>query len=699
MKEDKNTSEVKEPGELMRSAYQMLRLVVDSIPQGIFWKDRNSVYLGCNKSFAVNAGVESPENIVGKNDYNLPWKKEETELYIDADRRVMETDTPEYHIVEQQLQADGKDAWVDTSKIPLHNSRGEVIGILGSYENITERKLAEESINLNEFRLEALLDLNQMTEASIKEITDFALEEAIWLSNSKIGYIAFVDKDETLVTIHSWSKRALEECSIIDKPIVYPVNNLGLLGESVRQREPVIINDFSAPVPNKKGYPKGHVEIIRYLSVPVFDEGHIVVVVSVSNKEDNYNEKDVQQLTLLLEGMWRIIKHKRGETGKKELEKRYYQAQKMKAIGALAGGIARDFNNLLMAIQGHISMMEMEIDPSRPYYERLKSIEKQVQKGVNFTSRLFGYARKGIYEVRPIDLNKLVKETSDSFSKSKKEIVIYHKLEGDLLSIEADRGQIEQVLMNMYENAADAMTDGGDLILKTFNMAHQDMKDGLYNLTPGNYVVLTITDTGKGMDKETMERIFDPFFTTKKIGRGTGLGLASVYSIITAHGGHIDVKSKDGHETTFSIYFPASTKKVEKDERSFDQLIKGTGTVLLVDDEEMILDVSKDLLETVGYQAIIARSGEEAIEFYKKNKDDIDIVLLDISMPGMGGGETYDRLKEINPDIKVLLSTGFGIDGEANSILDRGANGFIQKPFKMNELSEKINEILGQTGE
>jgi PAS domain S-box-containing protein len=694
MKEEKNTSNHKESGE-SQGPNQMLRLVVDGLPQAIFWKDRNSVYLGCNKKFAIHAGVESPEDIVGKNDYDLPWKKEETELYLDADRRVMETDTPEYHIFEQQLQADGKNAWLDTNKIPLHNSRGEVIGILGAYEDITERKLAEESINLNEFRLEALLDLNQMTEASINEITGFTVEEAIWLTNSKIGYLAFVDKDETFV-IQSWSKRALEECGIIDKPIIYPANNLGLLGESIRQRKSVIINDFSAPIPNKKGYPKGHMEIIRYLSVPVFDEDLIVAVAGVGNKEDDYNEKDVQQLTLLLEGMWRIIKHKRGESGKKGLEKRYYQAQKIKAIGTLAGGIARDFNNLLMAIQGHISMMEMDIDSSLPCYERLKSIEKQVQKGVSFTSRLFGYARKGIYEVKPIDLNKLVKETSDSFSKSNKEIVIYHKLEENLLPIEADRRQIEQVLMNMYENAADAIPDGGDLVLKTFNMTHQDMKDGLYNLRPGNYVVLTITDKGKGMDNETMERIFDPFFTTKKIGRGTGLGLASVYSIITAHGGHIDVKSsKEGHKTTFSIYFPASTKKVEKHERTFEQLIKGAGTVLLVDDEEMILDISKELLETIGYQVIIARSGEEAIEFYKKNNDDIDIVLLDISMPFMGGGETYNRLKEINSDIKVLLSTGFGIDGEASSILDRGANGFIQKPFKMNELSEKINEILG----
>ena len=698
MKEEKNTSKHKESGEL-QGPNQMLRLVVDSIPQAIFWKDRNSVYLGCNKKFAIHAGIESPEDIVGKNDYDLPWKKEETGLYLDADRRVMETDTPEYHIVEQQLQAGGKQAWVETNKIPLHNSRGEVIGILGSYEDITERKLTEEAINLNEFRLEALLDLNQMAEASIKEITDFVLEEAIWLSNSKIGYLAFVDKDETLISIQSWSKRVLEECSIIDKPIIFPIKNIGLYGEPFRQRKPIIINDYSAHIPNKKGYPKGHVEIFSYMSVPVFEEGKIVAVAGLGNKEDNYNEKDVQQLTLLMEGMWRIIKSRRGEDEKKKLEERYYKAQKMKAIGTLSGGIARDFNNLLMAIQGNISLMEMDMEPAHPYRERLKNIEKQVQRGVSFTSRLLGYARKGIYEVKSIDLNKLVKETSGSFSASKKEIIVHYELAEDLPPIEADIGHIEQALMNMYENAADAMPDGGDLILRTFSMTDHDMKDKVYNLKPGDYVVLSIIDTGEGMDKETMARIFDPFFTTKKIGRGTGLSLSSVYSIITAHGGYIDVKSEEGQKTMFSIYLPASIKKVERDVRTFDQLIKGSGTVLLVDDEEPILEVGRGMLEAIGYQIIIARSGEEAVETYKESKEDIDIVLLDISMPGIGGGETYDRLKEIDSDIKVMLSSGFSIAGEANRILRRGCNGFIQKPFKMNELSEKINEILGKTGE
>jgi two-component system cell cycle sensor histidine kinase/response regulator CckA len=378
----------------------------------------------------------------------------------------------------------------------------------------------------------------------------------------------------------------------------------------------------------------------------------------------------------------------------KRLEAQFQQAQKMEAIGTLAGGIAHDFNNLLMGTQGNISLMLLDIDSSHPHYERLKSIERQIQSGAKLTRLLLGYARKGKYEVKPVDLNQLVGETSETFGRTRKEITIHQELAEDLFAIEADRAQIEQVLLNLFVNAGDAMSSGGDLILKTMNTTHDDMKGELYDPKPGDYVLLTVTDTGIGMDKETVERIFDPFFTTKEMGRGTGLGLASAYGIIKGHGGYIEVDSKKGQGATFRIYLPASGKKVQKTVKTADQLIKGTGTVLLVDDEEVILEVGKELLEGMGYRVLTAKDGKKAVEAYKKNRDEIDIVLLDMVMPNMGGGEAYDRMKEINPDIKALLSSGFSIDGEASEILERGCNGFIQKPFSMKELSGRIMDIL-----
>ncbi len=198
------------------------------------------------------------------------------------------------------------------------------------------------------------------------------------------------------------------------------------------------------------------------------------------------------------------------------------------------------------------------------------------------------------------------------------------------------------------------------------------------------------------MDKETCEHIFDPFFTTKEIGRGTGLGLASVYGIIKAHGGYIDVYSEIGEGTTFSIYLPASKKEVAKQKEFPEDILKGTETVLLVDDEEIIIDVGEQMLKTMGYKVLLARSGKKAIEVYKKNLGKIDMVILDMIMPGVGGGETYDKIKEINPKVKVLLASGYSIDGQATEILERGCDGFIQKPFNIKELSQKLRAILDQ---
>jgi two-component system cell cycle sensor histidine kinase/response regulator CckA len=383
-------------------------------------------------------------------------------------------------------------------------------------------------------------------------------------------------------------------------------------------------------------------------------------------------------------------------TERKHLEEQLQQAQKLEAIGTLAGGVAHDFNNLLMGIQGNVSLMLMDVDSTHPYYERLKNIENQVQSGARLTAHLLGYARKGKYEIKPVDLNQLVEMASETFGRTKKEITIHRELAADLLPVDADAAQIEQVLLNLFINAADAMPGGGDIILKTMNITHKQLKGKLYDPKPCSYVLLTVTDTGTGMYKKTMERIFDPFFTTKEMGRGCGLGLASVYGIIKAHGGYIDVDSKRGHGTTFSIYLPQSEKKIHKAVATAGRFEMGTETVLLVDDEEAIRQVGREILEATGYRVLTARNGKEAVEVYRKNRDEIHIVVLDMVMPTMGGGEAYDRMKKINPNVRVLLSSGFSIDGEAAEILERGCDGFIQKPFTIKELSKKMREILNK---
>ncbi len=389
-----------------------------------------------------------------------------------------------------------------------------------------------------------------------------------------------------------------------------------------------------------------------------------------------------------------ITDRKKAEEERRKLEVQFLQAQRFEALGTLAGGIAHDFNNLLMNIQGNTSLMLFEIEGTHPFFEPLKKIEKQVKSGAQLTRQMLGYARKGKFNVKSVDLNQIVDESADTFGRTRKEITIYREFDNDLFPVEADQGQIEQVLLNLYVNAADAMPGGGKLILKTKNETHLNIKSNHYDPRPGKYVQLTITDSGTGIDNQTLERIFDPFFTTKGMGRGTGLGLASVYGIIKSHDGYIDVTSEKGHGTTFTIFLPASEKDVEGTADTAAKLIKGSGTLLVVDDEELVLKVGVNMLEKLGYTVLGAKNGTEAVDIFKANKDKIQMVILDIIMPDMGGGEVYDKIKAINPEVKVLLSSGYSVDGQAIELLERGCDGFMQKPFTMEELSGKITQIM-----
>jgi two-component system cell cycle sensor histidine kinase/response regulator CckA len=322
-----------------------------------------------------------------------------------------------------------------------------------------------------------------------------------------------------------------------------------------------------------------------------------------------------------------ISERRQAEEEKRQLEAQLQYAQKMESLGTLAGGIAHNFNNLLMVIQGNASLMLLDIDSSHPHHEKLKNIEKQVQSASKLTKEILGYASEGKYEVTRISLNQVIRETADTLGTTRKEIRVHLDLLEDLSCIRADHGQIKQVLWNLYVNAVEAMPSGGDLFLKTMNVSHKDMEGKTYKVKPGDYVLLTVRDTGIGMDKETVERIFDPFFTTKGVGVSTGLGLASVYGIIKAHGGYIEVDSRKRHGTTFSIYLPASEKGVEIPRESSEPIIEGRGTILLADDEAMVLDVGVKMLKKLGYEVLKAEGGKKAIDLYKANKDKIDTVI------------------------------------------------------------------------
>ena len=389
-----------------------------------------------------------------------------------------------------------------------------------------------------------------------------------------------------------------------------------------------------------------------------------------------------------------VVEFVRDITENRRLESQLAQAERMDSIGRLAGGIAHDFNNLLMGIRGNTALLLSQLDPHHQGMKNLQRIEACVQNASELTSRLLGFARGGKYELQATDLNKILAENLDLFERTKKELVIRSSLAADLWPTEVDQGQVNQVFLNLFVNAWEAMPSGGELQLQTENVVLDKDFVAAHDVPAGSYVKATVSDTGIGMDETTRARIFDPFFTTKELGRGTGLGLASAYGIVKNHHGIITVESRPNQGATFSVYLPATDKPALEADASDCEVARGSETVLLVDDEDLIIEVGTGLLENLGYRVLVARNGLEAVEMYQTDRDKIDCVILDMIMPEVNGGETYDLLKQVDADIKVLLASGYSIDGQAAEILQRGCNGFIQKPFSVGELSQKLRQLL-----
>ena len=382
------------------------------------------------------------------------------------------------------------------------------------------------------------------------------------------------------------------------------------------------------------------------------------------------------------------------EKEKKLLQSQLLHSQKMEAIGTLAGGIAHDFNNLLMGIQGYMSLMRLQTYPDDPNGEYIQGIENAVKNAANLTNQLLGFARKGKYSLKQTCINDLVINSTKMFTRTRKEIVTHKQLQDNLWSVRVDPGQIEQVLINLYLNAWHAMPQGGELCIQTENvyLSHHYCKP--FEVPGGNYVKVSVMDTGVGIDEEIIERIFEPFFTTKDVGKGTGLGLASAYGIIKNHNGIIRVYSEKNHGTNFNIYLPSSDLEDPVDAEVNSELLKGKETILLVDDEEGTILVEKLMLEELGYTVFPARSGKQAIKLYSENKAGFDLVALDIIMPEMSGQDTYDELKKINPKVKVLLVSGYSLNKQIEELMGLGCKGYIQKPFDIVQLSQKIREVL-----
>ena len=389
-----------------------------------------------------------------------------------------------------------------------------------------------------------------------------------------------------------------------------------------------------------------------------------------------------------------ITEHKIAERERLQMERRVQQHQRLESLGTLAGGIAHDFNNLLMGIQGRASLMGAEIGPDHPWVDHLNGIEECIKSAADLTRQLLGFARGGKYEVKPTNLNELVAKSASMCGRTRKDTRIHKCFDDHLWAVEVDRRQIEQVLLNIYVNAWQAMPGGGQLYLRTQNVTLDDHRARHHDVQAGRYAKISVTDTGNGMDGATLSRIFEPFFSTKEMGRGTGLGLASAFGIIKNHKGVIEARSKVGYGTTFNIYLPASEKPVKEETVMDKDLCPGTETILLVDDEKVVIDVCRPMLEKLGYRILVAMSGKEAIEIYKAGIGRIDLVILDLIMPDLNGADVFDSLKAIDVDVRVILASGFSINSRVEDLLSRGCRDFIQKPYKLDDLSDVVRKVL-----
>ena len=586
---------------------------------------------------------------------------------------------------------DGRLKHCSLNSILLRTPSGKPHRIIGSLRDINDRKVAEQELLRYKNQLEALikertLELQKANDGLVGQIERRRVTET-QLRVSEEKYRTILDTIEEAYFELDYSGRLTFVNDAACRIMGYDINQLiGMPFRrfSTHQSTREIIQAFGKMT--RSGEP------VRVITFPVITQDGSNKVLDLSAALILNPSGGVTGFR----GVARDVTAKIvAQKEKEKLQGQLNHAQRMEAVGTLAGGIAHDFNNLLMGIMGNVSLLASKLKTTSPLSEYLRAIEQCVESGATLTRQLLGYARGGKYQVAPVNLNETIQRTADMFGRTKKEIQIHARYQEEIWTVEADQGQIDQVLVNLYVNAWQAMTDDTTLSLSTKNIILDEGYTASFGVNPGPYVSIGVHDRGNGIQPETMKRIFEPFFTTKKMGRGTGLGLASAFGIIKNHGGIIDVKSQVNQGTTFTIYLPAISRASEKIPAPVPDLPQnGSGTLLVVDDEPYVLKSLTGILEGLGYHVIPANSGQKAIALFEREIDQIDAVLLDMIMPDLSGRQVLARLKMIRPGIKVLLSSGYSLNGLGNDHDKEAGDGFIQKPYHIQQLAAALDEVL-----
>lgn len=619
----------------LQEATLLLEAMLDAIPDIIGVQDTHRNIIRYNKAGYDFFNLKEDE-VIGRRCYDLIDGGEPCRNCVA--RKIIETSQP----AQTENYLESKKLWMDIRAYPILDMDGRVFRIVEHWRDITELKESQLSLVESEEKYRLLVE---------------NAKEAIFIYQD--GQFRFTNHQ----ALEMAKKIGMPE---LGKPLVEYMHpeDRGDNPEKLQKR----LSGLD---------PKPHAMVFR-----------------VHSKEGDILWLELNTVNLTWQQKPATLNFVRDITHDKKLERRIQEAQRMESLGTLAGGIAHDFNNLLMGIQGNVSLMYLDVDDDPAFVEKLQSIEDCVDSGSKLTKQLLGFARGGKYVVKPNDMNKILQSSAEMFGRTRKSVTIRGDYESNLWTVMVDANQIEQVLVNLFLNAWQAMNEGGDLYLKSENVSLDEAFSSLHEAKPGRYVKISITDSGIGMDASVKRRIFEPFFTTHEPGGGTGLGLASAFGIIKNHHGIITVKSKLGQGSTFCIYLPATDKEPEQERKSLKSIEMGTETILLVDDEKYIIDVGEMMLKGLGYSILTASSGRMAIDVFTEKKDSIDLVLLDLVMPDMGGEAVFHKIRKIKPDIKVMFASGHYVSDQAQTLLQTGSSDFLQKPFNIRQLSTKIRYLL-----
>jgi len=598
-----------------------------------------------------------------------------------GDLKVMIDDllrSPDDHArqINENLRKDGQRVWVVWSNRAFRDENGKVSGILCVGNDITDRKAFESFLEQDRVKLTARVQEQNawLKEANEKLKTEIAQREEVQreLQESRNRYRQLSEASTEGILFHD-NGIIIEVNDAFAELVEFPCQRL--IGMNVIENF-VAFEDW---------------ERVRHR---IDSDNPLPYEIMARSITGRTFPVELRGRTGEFAGRRCRVVSVRDITHRKKTERKLIQSQKMEAVGTLASGIAHDFNNMLAGIQGNVEIVRRQLSDGDPQRKRMDIICQIVERGARLTGQLLGYARGGQVEVREINLNRLIEGTLEMFGRTQRQIVIETHTDPDTPNIKGDPTQIEQVLLNLMINAVHAMPEGGQLFIETAPTRLSRNESRVYEIVPGRYAMLSVRDTGKGMDRKTQKQIFEPFFTTKERGEGTGLGLASTYGIVKAHKGYIEVYSEPEEGSQFNVLLPASDSTEGLEVAAEPVVQTGTETLMIVDDEPDFLDVGREMLEMLGYTVIAAAGSEEAVEQFSSEPGAVRLVILDMIMPGPPIDDTIRRLREIDGSIPVLLASGYSQDAEAVRRSLKACNGFIQKPFRMVSLSRKIREIF-----